>query len=250
MKFASISDLHIKSSNDPSFEILNQFLQFCMDREITHIGLLGDIFDLMIGPHLEYYNSFQFSFDLIKVALKKGIRIYYLEGNHDFHLGGLFNLIGLSEYSNFYYLKKATRIQLGSKILYISHGDDLGSSSLGYNLYSRVFLRGCFVGCLAKISPYSLVTGIGHAWSKHSRMKKRLHPLDDRAIRQKFRDATERFWKKNKFDVLVMGHSHLQDSYGLSEGAIMLNNGDPAGSRMCAYVDAQSAKLIAFASVP
>ncbi|MEK6624347.1 MAG: metallophosphoesterase [Bdellovibrionota bacterium] len=244
MKFASISDLHIKSSQDPSFEILNHFLTYCLEHEITHLALLGDIFDLMIGPHIEYYNNFQHSFDLMTAALNKGVKIYYLEGNHDFHLGGFFKLIGFTKFENFRYLKHATRIQLEHKIIYISHGDDLGSSSLGYNIYSRIFLRGAFVGFLSGVAPYKLVTGIGHSWSQHSRTKKRLKRQDDSVIRQKFRDAAQRFWKKKKFDVLIMGHSHLEDSFSLRDGAMVLNNGDPTRHRVCAYVDAFNSKLI------
>lgn len=227
--------------------MFNLFLNYCLEQEITHIGLLGDIFDLMIGPHLEFYHDFKPAFELIREGLRKGIKIYYLEGNHDFHLEGFFRLIGFTKFPNFTYSKGATSIQFGHKILYISHGDDLGNSSLGYNIYSRFILRGRFVSLLAKIAPYRLVTGIGHFWSNHSRMNKKQKHLNDDVIRQKFRDATQQFWTKKKFDVLIIGHSHLQDSFALSQGAIVLNNGNPANTRLCAYVDAQRAALIAFA---
>ncbi len=222
-------------------------MTYCLEHEITHIGLLGDIFDLMIGPHLEYYQNFQGNFDLMKKALEKGIHIYYLEGNHDFHLEGLFKLIGITEFKNFSYIKKATQIKLGNKNIIISHGDDLGGASFGYTLYSRWILRGPFIGFLATLAPYNLITAIGHYWSRKSRMSHQGRQFDETLVREKFRATAQRFWEKRKFDVLIMGHSHVKDHFILPQGAVILNSGDSAASKVFSYVDADSAKLIELA---
>ena len=90
MKFAAISDIHVKTAGDKADVLLLAFLQNPEVQSSDVILLLGDIFDLMIGPHTQYFVRFQSYFDEIKSLLKKGKRICYIEGNHDFHIRELY----------------------------------------------------------------------------------------------------------------------------------------------------------------
>ena len=79
-----ISDIHIKMDGQ-NLEILMSFLSqdFNSDDEVF---LLGDIFDLLIGPHKEYKEIYDKFFEKVDKLITDGIKIHYFEGNHDFHL--------------------------------------------------------------------------------------------------------------------------------------------------------------------
>ena len=68
------------------------FLRHPEVRESDCIILLGDMFDFMMGEHQEYLNIFEKFFRELKKLLAEGKEIHFFEGNHDFHLEGLFVL--------------------------------------------------------------------------------------------------------------------------------------------------------------
>ena len=90
MKFSAISDVHVKTSGDPAEVLLLSFLRNEDVQSSDIIFLLGDIFDLMIGPHSQYFVRFQNFFQEIRRLLLKGKKICYVEGNHDFHIKNLY----------------------------------------------------------------------------------------------------------------------------------------------------------------
>ena len=71
MKFAAISDVHIKRAGDPAEVLLLAFLRNPDVQSSDVIFLLGDIFDLMIGPHTQYFVRYQAYFDEIKKLIKE-----------------------------------------------------------------------------------------------------------------------------------------------------------------------------------
>ena len=58
MKIVSISDLHIKSQEDEASKILMRFFRHHHTVSADAVFLLGDIFDLMVGPHATYEEQF------------------------------------------------------------------------------------------------------------------------------------------------------------------------------------------------
>ena len=72
MKFAAISDIHVKIAGDNAEKLLLSFLRNPEVQSSDVILLLGDIFDLMIGPHTQYFLRFQAYFDEIKLLIKNG----------------------------------------------------------------------------------------------------------------------------------------------------------------------------------
>ncbi len=79
MKFVAISDVHIKHSQDDASRLLVKFLNHSEVKNSEKIFLLGDIFDLMCGPHEEYFERFNDVFSAIESHISAGREVHYSE---------------------------------------------------------------------------------------------------------------------------------------------------------------------------
>jgi UDP-2,3-diacylglucosamine hydrolase len=122
MRIAAISDVHVKTPFDEADKLLSQFLTHPIVRESDYILLLGDIFDLMCGPHKAYFEKFSHLFDLLDQLKMAGKKVMFFEGNHDVHLENLFKMrwpqgeIVLSQTPWIW--------EIDGKMYYFSHGDE------------------------------------------------------------------------------------------------------------------------------
>jgi UDP-2,3-diacylglucosamine hydrolase len=97
MSLVMISDIHVKNEKDENYEILCRFLTHPQVQKSDYIFLLGDIFDLMCGDHEQYFQKYKFFFDQLKNLLKQRKTIYYIEGNHDFHLQNFLSVLSIKK---------------------------------------------------------------------------------------------------------------------------------------------------------
>jgi len=92
MSLIYLSDLHLTTSSEDKKKFFLQFIKKCLDDDsITDVFLLGDIFDLLFGKFKENITAYHYFFEGISSILDKKRNIYFLEGNHDFHLKELFD---------------------------------------------------------------------------------------------------------------------------------------------------------------
>src|SRR3990167_11410687 len=83
-----LSDLHLHKDQPENARRFIQFLKSC-DTTIDSVYILGDLFEVWIGDddrtpfHLEIINA-------LNTATKKGLKIFVMRGNRDFHLGTQF----------------------------------------------------------------------------------------------------------------------------------------------------------------
>ena len=66
MKIVSISDVHIKTTDDERAQILTSFLSSQDAKEADEIILLGDIFDLMVGNKFQYVDKYSEIFNRLE----------------------------------------------------------------------------------------------------------------------------------------------------------------------------------------
>lgn len=231
MKLSIISDVHVKEPTDEASKLLLSFLR--NEDVITSDGifLLGDIFDLMIGPHSQYFSRFEEYFTELRNLLKNGKKIYYVEGNHDFHIKKL--------YKNFFQVHKdldPNNFKMNSEFLisdnqkkiHLSHGDDIEIENFNYRVFKSVVTSKPLTIYANNLMPYFLITKVGEASSNASRKRnnKRYSTDSDLApVKEKFRLSAELFHKKNPVDIIVCGHSHVKDHYVSDRNFEYVNNG-------------------------
>lgn len=231
MKFSAISDIHVKKSGDSAEELLLSFLRNPDVQSSDIIFLLGDIFDLMIGPHSQYFARFQNYFTELRSLLKSNKKIYYVEGNHDFHLRGLyakFFSVHADLDSNLFAMAPFFEIQDGTKKIHLSHGDDIELNNPTYKAYKKIVTSLPVTFYANHLMPHFLIKGLGEYSSERSRKRNNLRysqESDLSGVKENFRTSAEVYRAKNPVDIIVCGHSHVKDYYISANGFEYVNNG-------------------------
>jgi UDP-2,3-diacylglucosamine hydrolase len=237
--FTSISDLHIESEKDDAYQMLLDFLNISMRKEIDAIFLLGDIFDVFAGNHSEYLHKYNLFFQKLDHVLKNGRKIFYFEGNHDFHLGDFFkNNYAKYFEKNFFYVRKSLEVSCGNKKIIFDHGDNIEPGSFSYFIYKKMITSHAMEFITNKYLTFSQIQKIGSRASSSSARYSRVY--NQESVREKFRRAAKRACSL-EIDAIIMGHSHVEESCTMNlhhRSIEYFNNGYAAGTRK--YVIAEN----------
>lgn len=231
MKFVSISDVHIKNSdNCPNYHLFLKFLSSKEVHESESVFLLGDIFDIMVGNHKQYIEEYSEIFNnLIKLS-KAGKEIIYIEGNHDFHIVELLSSFAKeNQLANFYACQKpiVKRDESANKSIYLGHGDEIEIDNWGYRLYTFVIRSWVLKLIVNFLFTYDFIISLGKKASSKSRSrneKKYSQSFDTEGIKHKFRKCASLLNDNNKYDLIICGHSHVKDMHEQTNH-IYINNG-------------------------
>ena len=232
MRISTISDIHV--TREKNYDYLLSFMNHKSVADSDLIIFLGDIFDLMVGNHQEYIKEFEEFFLQLEKVLRNDKKVIFIEGNHDFHLEGLFTFFledkNLDK-SSFKYIRGSTPLTVKDKNYYFSHGDDIELGNYSYKVY-KFFVRNRILNYLAdRLFTYSFIKSLGRKISDDSR--KRNHKYDSTTffnkIKIKYRTSVERFFqnklKDMNIDFIICGHSHVEEFYESEKGFFYLNNG-------------------------
>ncbi|MBF0206046.1 MAG: UDP-2,3-diacylglucosamine diphosphatase [Oligoflexia bacterium] len=250
-KIAFISDLHVKNSKDIGYSILLDFLSHPLVNECTDIYLLGDIFNLMIGNHRDYFVRYREYFNLLKHLLNSQICVNIFEGNHDFHLSDLYKIFVANEKLERVKLrvhKSSFQEMIYGRSFYFSHGDELFArfAPLDNGMYFlyRAFIRSLVANFIIGRAPLAAVDFIGERAARFSSGRRCKNCLDFSAIRKKFRGKIMDLAIENDHDFLICGHVHIQDDFIFTDDTgksrHYINNGYPLENRTFGYIDSDS----------
>ena len=229
MKISFFSDLHI---NEPRGFEQALFTQFCNNPytdQATHVILLGDMFDLMVGEHEEYLFKYALFFDQIITLLEQKKKIIYLEGNHDFHMKSTLSsfIEKSSQYSeNFSYLQKGENLKLNGKTYHFCHGHEVDYNNDAFKRWYNIYSSKAFKFLVNKALPYSIIDYIGERASKNSK-ERGSRAFDFKKSREKYIAGAKAFIDEIKVDGVICGHTHIQESHEYPDGTLYLNCGYP-----------------------
>ena len=204
-----LSDLHIKDVNDRQSNTLMQFLnQLQSNPSNNQLFLVGDIFDFWVSNGEAFYQTFKPLVDQLKYLREHGTKIFYFEGNHDFHIDVFWTKkMGIPVFEN-----DAT-FQVGSYKVRIEHGDFINSTDRAYLKY-RKSMRKTWVEQAIHLVPGKAALFIGEKFSALSRRKSAYYGRDNRdQIVQMIRDYAKKTHQQSDFDLLVTGHMHVEDDF-------------------------------------
>lgn len=222
MNIVAISDVHIKEPHDEADRLLMDFLSHPETQKSDLVFLLGDIFDLMCGPHTEYINLFSHIFKKIDDLLKSGKKVYFFEGNHDLHLEKLFKKYWPNGEMTSY--QSPVKLEILGKKYYFSHGDEHEIDNISYQRYKSLIFSSPLKFVANYLMPLSVLNFFGKRASKQSR-KKGVKIFDHEKVRDRFRMGVAAT-TKGEFDFVLGGHSHVQDLYQLTgTQELYINNG-------------------------
>ena len=195
------SDLHLA---DPQSSLYQSFIQALEepDSPSDAVVFAGDIFEIFIGNSKYFTEKNHLFLDALRGLHRRGVALYYIQGNHDFHLDQAFGEVPVTILDS--------ELVLGK--LYIAHGDLVDQADQGY-LRMRRFFRSRGFRTFVDLLPGKAVQWIGETIARsHEQKEKDLPsvPGEVPSVRPVFRAFAE---EKNRqgFDFVILGHCHDLD---------------------------------------
>jgi len=207
MKAYFLSDLHLKSEDKDKAKLFINFLS-SIDHNVSHLVLLGDVFDFWIGDRAYFQKKFPQVVSQIQRIVQLGTEVHYFEGNHDIHL------------KKFWEKNVGVRVHPGRHVFHFGslkvraeHGDLMNPQDKGY-LFLRWLLRTKPLEILAHRIPGSLVGWVGERSSQVSRVyTNRITKNYTQGVLNFTRTYAMQECQKDPFDLIITGHTHVKDDF-------------------------------------
>jgi UDP-2,3-diacylglucosamine hydrolase len=145
-----IADVHLRSLDDLRGTLLLESLEMIKESSVESLVLLGDVFDFFAGNLKFFQKKFAKLFLALTNISDSGIKVFFIQGNHEFYLDHL-PWTKIKFVTNNEYL---LTLKDGSKIA-LSHGDMLFKSRT-YQAYYN-FVRSCFFKKIMSFLPGRLL---------------------------------------------------------------------------------------------
>ena len=219
-----IADCHFglpnKAESDARERRVLSFLN-SIENDVTHLFMLGDVFDFWFEykdvvprDYIRFIGKLAFWAD-------KGMKIYYVLGNHDmWNFGYLEQEIGLKMLRGYHdFVINGLKVRLG-------HGDALDPQDKGYLLIKWIYSRKINQRLFAALHP-RWAFAIARAVSLKSR---NAHLEKDKYFLGEDSEPIIRYCRnilgKQHFDIFIFGHRHYPLDFALNENSRYLNVGD------------------------
>jgi UDP-2,3-diacylglucosamine hydrolase len=231
-----LSDIHLDTHNSTQEEDRQQILFNFLDEikdDATHIYLVGDVFDFWFEyNYVIPKNNFEFLYRL-KVLANKGVKLYYLAGNHDFSLGKFFTKsLNIETYYDAY------TFELAGKNFYLWHGDGLGKKDGGYRFLKKIMRSHLNQRIFRLLHPDF---GIPFARFVSGSSRQYTNQLNHQRDESDYFEFAEKKFSEG-FDYVMMGHRHNPLVHQLGEKKY-INLGDWLGHFSYAFFDGESLEL-------
>ena len=191
-------------SNDKKVKKLKEFIN-SLEENNGSIFIMGDFFDYYFEYKKNNPDNFEDIFLILDQIKKRGFEIYFMAGNHDYWIGDKFR-----SYTTKSFLTDQT-ISVGSKNIYVTHGDGILSWDKGYRIL-KIILRSKIFNFLYSILPKSVALKIAE---KISYERKDSHQINNELL-EKIHNELIKFsrkkWKEGS-DLVIMGHYHHSFHY-------------------------------------
>ena len=204
-----VSDIHLKNVNERNGNTLLRFFNFLSkDPKNNQIFLLGDIFDFWLSDGKAFQRHYSVLIKEIKKFLESGGKVFYFEGNHDFHIDVFWTKkLGIPVFEKEQYFK------IGEYKVRLEHGDFINPADKAYLKY-RERTRQPWVELIAHTLPGFFWKSFGEYLSSRSRKKTSRYLTEnlDKSV-QLIRQYAKDVHRKNEFDILITGHMHVVDDF-------------------------------------
>jgi len=176
---------------------------------ITHLCLVGDIFDLWVGGHEIFVKRWNPIIKAIESLVKKHhTQVLYFEGNHDVHIAPFWEKkMGATV------LTEPLTVLLGPWVIHIAHGDLINQSDKKYLAY-RSKIRSSFARKMAHNLPGEFWNWFGSKMSELSAKKSRNYREEEQeSFRKMIRNYAQDIAQRDRCQFVITGHFHVQDEF-------------------------------------
>ena len=174
--------------------------------------LLGDIWDFWYEYKYVVPKGYTKVFTALQELMEAGVRVYFFPGNHDIWAYRYFESLGMTVVRDRWLVT-----EIGGKTFCLSHGDGLGRGMYGYKFMRAIFHCRFFQILFSTLHP-RIAFGLGHTWSRHSRLAKQ-EKYTFKGEGEPLYGWAADFSRNRKIDYFIFGHYHCPYRTGLSSGA-------------------------------
>lgn len=202
-----VSDVHLDVSmkSPRALKFLKWIRTIIQEKKVTHLFLLGDIFDLWVGEKPIFIQAYKEFIEALKTLQKQGVEIHYFEGNRDFLLRSFWE-----EKLHIFVHEKARYFQLGSLMLLLEHGDQIHSQQYFY-FFWKWWIRTSFMKYVMSCVPQKCLLFLGQKIGRTSRVLRNNKSLSLLKMRFYIKKHLQKSFRKRNFDLFISGHFHLKD---------------------------------------
>ncbi len=195
MNIVFVADAHLKGLDDPNQASLVEFFDGLDGVDL--LVILGDLFDFWGGDNRVVRRHYRPTLDALLRIRERGIKILYLEGNHDFSMGKFFiKTLEADVYGDCVELEVE-----GDKRFFLAHGD-IAAGGVAHAAWRQSLKSGLMRMLMVSLGPWA-VWKIAGALSRKSRQYSERKDVD--AVLRDF--AVRRIGSGS--DAVVLGHSHV-----------------------------------------
>ena len=205
-----ISDIHLKTIEERNGKILLRFLHSLLEKDPSkiHLFLLGDIFDLWVGGHSYFKKRYGPLISILEKLREHGLRMTYIEGNHDVHIEGFFQKVLGAEV-----FVEAQYFDIDGLKVRCEHGDLINLDDQTYLKY-RALIRGRIVRSMALHLPGLFWAYVGNLMSQKSRKRSSVYRAqNEEQLIKMIRAHAVRSYAEKPFDMIISGHMHVFDDH-------------------------------------
>jgi len=206
-----ISDLHLDPSRPHLFQLFHEFIEkIRTDAEALYI--LGDLFEFWIGDDiidLPIGKPYLPVIEQLKSLSESGVKLYFIQGNRDFLVGGTFMYrIGGTLLADEYVIDL-----YGTKAL-IMHGDTLCTDDKGYQWMRKIFRLWIVQKIYLLMSPEKRAQKAGQVRKTTSEKTKQKPSM----ILDVNQQAVEKVIESRGVSFLIHGHTHRPAEHDFTIG--------------------------------
>jgi UDP-2,3-diacylglucosamine hydrolase len=202
MDWLFVGDAHFASGDGKRRE---HFIRFIQDNrpKLDTLVIMGDFFDFWFGfrnlaPLKRGYGDI---LELLEKLGLEGVKVIYLEGNHDFHVGPYMReRLGIKVYDRF------AEVDLNGEKVYLAHGDRI-CPTLSHRILTWL-LRNRLTYQLISLLGARIVIAVARWWSANSRSRSQEKSAE---VIVRLRRFAQRKLQEG-FDTVILAHTHLPES--------------------------------------
>ncbi|MBW2058108.1 MAG: UDP-2,3-diacylglucosamine diphosphatase [Deltaproteobacteria bacterium] len=174
-----------------------------LEREKRNLGtlvILGDLFEFWFGFEPFAFEGYRPVLDKLRELAGAGVRIRYVEGNHDFNLGSY-----VRERLKAEVCPEHCVVDLDGKRVYMAHGDLVNGDERFYRVFRRILRSPFTYWLIQRAGPRICKRAASLLGSVSGGKGSNKNPERIEALFRRF--AVEKL--REGFDVVILAHNHL-----------------------------------------
>lgn len=219
-KLYFVSDIHFgaesKAKEFNKRRLLDYFLNEIVLKDSKKLFVVGDLFDFWFEYNNVVLSEHHDVLRILSNAVRNGLEIHYIAGNHDFWLGDFLETkIGISVYPD------AENFYLNNKNFFLCHGDGVAKRDHGYRILKRILRNKINTKLYRWLHP-----DIGVPFAKFVSGSSRKYTNNiDLQDHDDYLEFAEKHLD-NGADFVLMGHRHNPLKQSFAEKGDYINLGD------------------------